>query len=372
MSTKTRTRSPLQAADDFTAVFTLHRSHATTGPDAEEEKSSYINRESVEYVNAERTIAVSSGYRSYDVLVRTDTALTDVVTEDSDALTSEQEYFADLRERGVWFPLFTGISSKTAARQRAERLLRQVQDVARPLHVALDGKFAPALTIALKEVEAERDYRKDDTRERAVHKIAEEIGVHPAILALAIKEERLEWATPPVAPRQVMVVVRESATANLVERLVDEIVLATREVEGVGRIVHEGSVSEFLLRQRTLGQQQSVSAILRNREALQKALRDVQSRAQRLLDDLDKGEVIGRGFYDTVRLADDAEKVQAAASAYALEVQHADLPGDYAVALRQNAFADPEDARWVESQIRESIKALAALNGMELPRRDYY
>lgn len=370
--TKARTRSPFQATDDFPTVYTVHRSMATTGPASEEEKSSYLNREHIEYVNAERTIAVSSGYRNYDVLVRTDLAISDVVTADAEVLVSEEEYYADLRERGVWFPLFTGIGSKTAARQRAERLLGEVQDVARPLHVALDGKYAPALTIALKEVDNEREWRRDDSRVSAVRALAEEAKINPLILALAIKEERLEWATPPVAPKQVMVVVRESESGNLSERLVDEIVLATHEVEGLGRIVHEGSVSQYLLHLRTFQQQRSVEAILRTREQAEEALQKVQSRATDLLESLAKGQVIGRGFHDTLRLSEYAEQAQSAASAYAAEVAHADLPHAFLEGLCQNAYADTDTKyRYLHSDVRSSLEALAALNGMEINRHRY-
>lgn len=373
MSTKARTRSPFQAppSDGISAVYTLHRSEPTTGP---EEKTSYLNREYIEYINAEGTIAVTRGYSSYDVIVKTDLSVADVVEADAEILTSEEAYYADLRERGVWYEVLSGIKAKTRAREHAEVLLQGVQDVQHPLHVALDGRFAPALTIALKTLDAEREFRRDDERLRAVGKIAQEAGVHPLLLALAVKENRLEWATPPVAPKQVMVVVKEDATGNLTERLVDEIVLAERHVEGLGRIVFEGGVPAYLLHRRSLQQQQSVSAILTAREKVEETLESLKQRVERLQKEVAEGQVIGRGFYDTLRLAEDTEKAQQAATAYATEVSNADLPAAFLAGLLKNEYGEGEGRtyRYVQSDIRESIKALAAINGMPINQRDYY
>lgn len=372
MATATRIRSTFQppAEDQVQTFYALSRGEATTGP---AEPQSYASREHVEFINAEQTVAVVSGYSrgSYKIFVRTPLALTDYFAADADALTDEASYYATLRNNGLWFEVlpYAG-TNKTEARKRAEVFLADLQDVSNPLAVSLDGKFAPALTIALTKVNTERDYRRDEARVHALTSLARQAGVDVNLLALAIKEDRLTWSTPQVAPQRVVVVVKETETGNLTERVVDEVTLATGEVPDLGRIVHEGGVPDYLLKQRAFHQRRSVEAILRERENVTKALKDVQARAERLLADLAKGETLTRGFFDTVSLADDVEKVQAAATAYSVEVSHADLPQGYLGALLRDDFADTEggSSRWLASDVRVALTALSALNGSPEPK----
>src|SRR6476659_9379103 len=111
MATSTRTRSPFQAPaeDGVSVVYTLYRGTPSTGP---EEKANYLNREHVEYINAEATIAVVNGNSrgSYKILVRTPLAPSEVFAADADALKTDQDggghastYYARLRDAGIWF-----------------------------------------------------------------------------------------------------------------------------------------------------------------------------------------------------------------------------------------------------------------------------
>lgn len=366
----TKTRSPFQApAESITSLAVL--TDSTLAP---EEKVGYVDSRYVEYINGEGTIAVigGGGYRSssYVLAVKTTLAPEDVYDPESYLFTNDG--YTKTRAQGVWFALNRGAGAKTAARKLAEDLLAKVCDVSDPLRVEIDGKFAPALTIARAKWEAESDYRRDEARYSALAEIATQARVSQTLLALAVKEDRLIWSTPPVAPKQVLVTVLETVSGNLTERMVDEIVLATREVEGLGRIVHQGGVSEFLVVRRTRQQKWAVREILQNRENVTKTLNDVRSRVDTLLASLDKGETLGRGMYDTLRLADDMEKAQAAASAYAAAVVSADLPGDYALSLRKGEFLD-EDRRYgyLGADVRRALEALAALNGMPLGDNEY-
>lgn len=375
-TTKTKPRSPMQAPpaeNGDMAIYVLHRSSPSTAP---EEKVAYLSRSYVEFLNAERTVAVVGNYSSYDVVLKTDLALADVLDADSDEMTRQDQpdsnYYARLRANGVWFPALTDISSKTRAREAAAAMLAEIQDVEHPLNVALDGTFAPALTIALKKVDAEPDYRRDDKRVYALADIAQKAKVNQRLLALAIKEDRLVWATPPVAPKQVMVVVEEDATGVLTERLVDEIVLADGQVEGLGRIVHQGSVTEHLLKRRERLQRNSVAEIIRMRAEVEERLQGISDRAVNLLADLNKGQVIGRGFHDTLRLGDDVERAQQAATAYAAAVQSADLPQAFLESLIKGEFIEDSTYGWERKHSRKALEALSALNGMPLRDADGY
>lgn len=375
-TTKTKPRSPMQAPpaeNGDMAIYVLHRSSPSTAP---EEKVAYLSRSYVEFLNAERTVAVVGNYSSYDVVLKTDLALADVLDADSDEMTRQDQpdsnYYARLRANGVWFPALTDISSKTRAREAAAAMLAEIQDVEHPLNVALDGTFAPALTIALKKVDAEPDYRRDDKRVYALADIAQKAKVNQRLLALAIKEDRLVWATPPVAPKQVMVVVEEDATGVLTERLVDEIVLADRQVEGLGRIVHQGSITEHLLKARERHQRNAVTEIIRLRAEVEERLQGISDRAVNLLADLNKGQVIGRGFHDTLRLGDDVERAQQAATAYAAAVQSADLPQAFLESLIKGEFIEDSTYGWERKHSRKALEALSALNGMPLRDADGY
>lgn len=369
-ATKTRTRSPFQAADDFGQVLVTRSAIAP----AEDDKG-YADTRYTEFVNAERTIAVISNYRDYNLALRTTLTPEQVLDAESQYLT--QDGYADTRARGVWVLIdtgrYSGISSKTAARKQAEALLAQIQDVNDPTTVSLDGKFGPALTIALKKVEQASEYRQDEERTSAVGDIAKEAGVNALLLAQAIKEDRLVWSTPPVAPAQVLVVVKDSTTGVLSERLVDEIVLATQEVEGLGRIVHKGNVTEYLLVRRERQQKASISAILTAREAVNERLNNVKQRTETLLEEVANGQRVGSGFRDHLRLAEEVEYAQNAATIYNAAILASDLPQAFLEALLRDEYSEDKDERYryVNSDIRSACKALAALNGMSLDRDDY-
>lgn len=365
-ATKTRKpRSPFQADDAFGAIL-VNRKGARVLTAADK---GYIDTRYVEYINAERTIAVVGYSRDYAVVAKTDLAPTDVLDVDNYYLG---EGYEEIRARGVWAPVASGIGSKTHARTVAEYVLAGVQDVEHPFAVALDGKHAPALTIASQQW-ANETWRQDDARHRALADLATETGIYPSILVLAVKEDRLTWSTPPVAPKQVLVTVYETETANLSERMVDEVVLATREVVGLGRIVHEGGVSEFLVLKRQRDQRNAVRAILTARHEVTEALASVQQRTEALLASLAKGEHLGRGFRDGIRLAEEAERAQSAASNYTAAILRSDLPEAFLGALMRDEYSD-QDAhyRYVEQDIRAATKALAALTGMEIETDDRY
>lgn len=369
-ATKTRTRSPFQAAN-FGSIL-VHRTGAAVAPSEADNVSTCY----VEYANAEQTIVVMSDYRDYSIAVRTDLTVDQVLSTES---YLRQEGYENTLARGVWIVVQDRIGSKTRARAAAEVFLTEVQDVEHPVVVTLDGKHGPALTIALQEAEkqaARYGYRTEDrdnsARREALRDLAKEAKVNVALLALAVKEDRLIWSTPPVAPKQVMVVVNETETGVLSERLVDEIVLATGEVEGLGRIVHQGSVGEHLLARRGRHQAYAVREILERREALGKALQEIKARADRLLEELADGGLPGRGFHDTLNLGREVEQAQSAATSYAAAVVNADLPEAYNLRLRKGEFHDEEERYGsVYADTRRALEALSALNGLDIKSRDF-
>lgn len=361
-TTKTRApKSAFQAPPEGGSLL-VHRKGAVAP--AEDEKG-YADTRYVEYINSERTVAVVSQYRGYAVVAKTDLTAEQVL--DAESYTMTNEGYAETRAQGVWVIVKDDLGNKTGARRTADALLTQIQDVQNPVVVSLDGKYAPALTIARTKWEGEHDYYAEGKRRTALFDIAKDAGVDIDLLDLAVKEDRLVWSTAPMAPKSVIVVVEETVSGVLSERLVDEIVLASGEVEGLGRIKHTGSVGEYLLVRRERQMKYAVKEIVDRKERLVKALQDLQGRTERLLEEVAKGDVVGRGFHDSLNLARETETAQAAASAYAAAVVNADLPGEFSLSLRNGTFADDEDrygGTWAET--RKALEALAALNGMSL------
>jgi hypothetical protein len=361
-ATKTKTRSPLQPVEDFGSVLVVTGS--TLAP---ENAYSHGDTRYVEFVNAERTVAVVSNNGSgYAVAVKTDLAVEQVLDPGSYVMTHDG--YANTRANGIWYLIKdSGDRSKVRTRTSAEALLAKIQDVEHPLNVSLDGSFAPALAIVQNKVATEPDWRQSEALYRGLFDLEKVVGVDRDLLFLAVKEDRLTWSTPPVAPKQYLVVVHDEQTGTLTERVVDEVVKATGYVAEGQRIVHEGSVAEFLLVRRDRKMVWAIREIHDARSSLDKALASVTAKVESMQEDLNKGSLVTqRGFAGKIHLADAVEEAQAAATRLTDLVNAADLPWTFKERLIAGEFK--QTGRYTSGRYDDdaAAEALAALNGMDL------
>lgn len=353
MATKTSTRSPLQPLPSTSpSRGLLYYTHLDNA--AEHQVAGFI-----EYISADASIAVVGKHygSGYLVVVKDPTVTPSKEYQD---YAAKYPSWTTTVDRGVYRDIQVSATSKTAARTLAEGVLVKIQDTDNPLAVSLDGQHGPAFDIATQTQAGKDQFWRDRDIQSTYASIAVAAGVHPVLLALAIKENRLTWSTPKVAPARFLVVVEENATANLVERLVDEVQYSTSAVED-GQILAKGTISEYLLVKRYRRQVASIRHILDARDALQRALQEVQSTSGAHLESLAQGRGLVGGLRDDLSLGRLVEQANVAAATYRQVLVSNDLPEAFLERLTTGEFTEDTGSR--HSDDYAARRAFAALTG---------